>query len=298
MVLVLARFRVVLVPPGFGMTLVLAGFQVKVGFEDGSGPSSIWGMFLVPTGFEDGSGSSWVWGMFLVPDGFEVLQVEADGSNPNWVWDVSGPSWVWGGSDPSWVWHHPGTCPCHRPISPYSPAESFKPGFVPPRDLSKHSPLIKSQSLISIRRVRGREDGPEPEPSPAPVPSPPPNRERRNVQRTQSVPAQSKATRRLRKQSSAEHVAEPPVEDNPGSLVPRNTPVSYGSRRVTLASGPGAPWRMLVLTGAAGVVRVTGSCAHRCRCRASQRCRGSATRRRRRRRRHRASSTPSAHWRR
>ncbi|XP_009465937.1 PREDICTED: LOW QUALITY PROTEIN: RAS protein activator like-3 [Nipponia nippon] len=41
-----------------------------------------------------------------------------------------------------------------------SPAESFKPGFVPPRDLSKHSPLIKSQSLISIRRVRGREDGP------------------------------------------------------------------------------------------------------------------------------------------
>ncbi|XP_009983651.1 PREDICTED: RAS protein activator like-3-like, partial [Tauraco erythrolophus] len=66
-------------------------------------------------------------------------------------------------------------------------------------------PPIRSQSLISIRRVRGREDGPEPAPSPAPVPSPPPNRERRNVQRTQSVPAQSKAARRLRKQSSAEH---------------------------------------------------------------------------------------------
>ncbi|XP_074423332.1 RAS protein activator like-3 isoform X2 [Larus michahellis] len=105
-----------------------------------------------------------------------------------------------------------------------SPAESFKPGFVPPRDLSKHSPLIKSQSLISIRRVRGREDGPEPEPSPAPVPSPPPSRERRNVQRTQSVPAQNKAARRLRKQSSVEHVAEPPAEDNPGSLVPRDAP--------------------------------------------------------------------------
>lgn len=128
----------------------------------------------------------------------------------------------------------------------YSPAESFKPGFVPPRDLSKHSPLIKSQSLISIRRVRGREDGPEPEPAPAPVPSPPSSRERRNVQRTQSVPAQSKAARRLRKQTSAEHVAEPPVDDNPGSLVPRNVPVSHGSRHTALVLGPvlrGVRWR-------------------------------------------------------
>ncbi|XP_074021233.1 RAS protein activator like-3 [Numenius arquata] len=107
----------------------------------------------------------------------------------------------------------------------YRPAESFKPGFVPPRDLSKHSPLIKSQSLISIRRVRGREEGPEPEPSPAPVPSPPPsNRERRNVQRTQSVPAQNKATRRLRKQSSVEHVEGPPTEDNLGTLAHHNAP--------------------------------------------------------------------------
>ncbi|OXB53132.1 hypothetical protein ASZ78_002834, partial [Callipepla squamata] len=44
--------------------------------------------------------------------------------------------------------------------------ESFKPGFIPPRDLSKHSPLIKSQSLISIRRVRSREDGADVEPTP------------------------------------------------------------------------------------------------------------------------------------
>ncbi|KAM6038309.1 RAS protein activator like-3 [Chlamydotis macqueenii] len=102
------------------------------------------------------------------------------------------------------------------------PAESFKPGFVPPRDLRKHSPLIKSQSLTSIRRARGREDGPEPEPSLPPAPSPPPSRERRNVQRTQSVPAQSKAARHPRKQSSAEHMAELPAEDSPGSLVPRN----------------------------------------------------------------------------
>lgn len=161
-----------------------------------------------------------------------------DGSNPNWVWGASGPDWVQGGSGPSWVQHHPGIWPCHHPISPHSPAESFKPGFVPPRDLSKHSPLIKSQSLISIRRVRGREDGPEPEPAPAPVPSPPSSRERRNVQRTQSVPAQSKATRRLRKQISAEHVAEPPVDDNPGSLVPHNVPVSHGSHHAALVLGP------------------------------------------------------------
>ncbi|XP_029887371.1 RAS protein activator like-3 isoform X1 [Aquila chrysaetos chrysaetos] len=126
----------------------------------------------------------------------------------------------------------------------YRPAESFKPGFVPPRDLSKHSPLIKSQSLISIRRVRGREDGPEPEPSPAPVPSPPSSRERRNVQRTQSVPAQSKAARRLRKQTSAEHVAEPPVDDNPGSLVPRNVP-GHGKLRssASLPRKSTVPWQ-------------------------------------------------------
>ncbi|KAM7079791.1 RAS protein activator like-3, partial [Ciconia maguari] len=125
-----------------------------------------------------------------------------------------------------------------------SPAESFKPGFVPPRELSKHSPLIKSQSLISVRRVRGREDGPEPEPSPAPVPSPPPSRERRNVQRTQSVPAQSKAARRLRKQSSAEHVAEPPAEDNLRSLVPRDAP-GRGKLRssVSLPRKSTVPWQ-------------------------------------------------------
>ncbi|XP_035427780.1 RAS protein activator like-3 isoform X13 [Cygnus atratus] len=99
-------------------------------------------------------------------------------------------------------------------------AESHKPGFVPPRDLSKHSPLIKSQSLISIRRVRSREDGTEVEPARAP--SPRPSRERRNVQRTQSVPAQNKAGRRVRKQSSAEHVAEPQGEDTPGSSGPRD----------------------------------------------------------------------------
>ncbi|XP_055555935.1 RAS protein activator like-3 isoform X1 [Falco cherrug] len=125
-----------------------------------------------------------------------------------------------------------------------SKAESFKPGFVPPRDLSKHSPLIKSQSLTSIRRGRSREDGPDPEPSPALVPSPPPNRERRNVQRTQSVPAQIKATRRLRKQSSAEQVAEPPANDTPGSLVPCDA-AGHGKLRssVSLPRKSTVPWQ-------------------------------------------------------
>jgi len=47
-------FRLVLVLPGFGVTLVLAGLevvQVKAGSEDGSGPSWVWWMFLVPDGF-------------------------------------------------------------------------------------------------------------------------------------------------------------------------------------------------------------------------------------------------------
>ncbi|KAM6330450.1 RAS protein activator like-3 [Alca torda] len=137
-----------------------------------------------------------------------------------------------------------------------SPAESFKPGFVPPRDLSKHSPLIKSQSLISIRRVRGREDGPEPEPSPAPVPSPPPSRERRNVQRTQSVPAQNKAARRLRKQSSVEHVAEPPAEDNPGSLVRHDAP-GRGKMRssVSLPRKSTVPWQRYAEEAAAAAAQ-------------------------------------------
>ncbi|KAM6037603.1 RAS protein activator like-3 isoform 1-T1 [Theristicus caerulescens] len=138
----------------------------------------------------------------------------------------------------------------------YRPAESFKPGFVPPRDLSKHSPLIKSQSLISIRRVRGREDGPEPEPAPAPLPSPPPSRDRRNVQRTQSVPAQSKAARRLRKQSSAEHVAEPPVEDNAGSHVARDAS-GHGKLRssASLPRKSTVPWQRYAEEAAAAAVQ-------------------------------------------
>lgn len=88
---------------------------------------------------------------------------------------------------------------CYRPAAE-------KPGFVPPRELSKHSPLIKSPSLSSIQKGRGQEEE-------ATVLLRPP-RDRHHVQRTQSVPAQSKATRRPRKQSSLEHVAESVKEES------------------------------------------------------------------------------------
>ncbi|XP_032060906.1 RAS protein activator like-3 [Aythya fuligula] len=127
-----------------------------------------------------------------------------------------------------------------------SPAESHKPGFVPPRDLSKHSPLIKSQSLVSIRRVRSREDGTDAEPgrAPSPSPSPRPGRERRNVQRTQSVPAQNKAARRLRKQGSAEQVAGTQGEEPPGVSGPRDaTGRSKLRSSVSLPRKSTVPWQ-------------------------------------------------------
>ncbi|XP_019467397.1 RAS protein activator like-3 isoform X3 [Meleagris gallopavo] len=123
-------------------------------------------------------------------------------------------------------------------------SESFKPGFVPPRDLSKHSPLIKSQSLISIRRVRSREDGTDVEATPVPVPSPRSSRERRNVQRTQSVPAQNKAARRLRKQSSVEHVVETTGGDGARSSAHREgTGRSKLRPSVSLPRKPTVPWQ-------------------------------------------------------
>ncbi|XP_013923754.1 PREDICTED: RAS protein activator like-3-like [Thamnophis sirtalis] len=72
-------------------------------------------------------------------------------------------------------------------------AEKQKLGFVPPRDLAKYSPLIKSQSMTSIQKNRGKEDALTPLH---------PTKSRSKVQRTQSVPTQSKASRRLRKQRS------------------------------------------------------------------------------------------------
>ncbi|XP_068853936.1 RAS protein activator like-3 isoform X2 [Aphelocoma coerulescens] len=135
-----------------------------------------------------------------------------------------------------------------------SPSEPPKPGFVPPRDLGKHSPLIKSQSLTSVRRVRGRDEGkgtgtepePSPEPSPIPVPTPVPARQRRNVQRTQSVPAQGKAARRPAKPDSAGHADEAPPEDGTGSPVPGDGPPRGKLRSsASLPRKPAVPWQRL-----------------------------------------------------
>lgn len=70
---------------------------------------------------------------------------------------------------------------------------------MPPRELGKHSPLIKSHSMTSIQKSRGKEE---------PVVLVHPAKIRSKVQRTQSVPTQSKGARRLHKQSSTEHVAD------------------------------------------------------------------------------------------
>ncbi|XP_067400691.1 RAS protein activator like-3 isoform X2 [Emydura macquarii macquarii] len=92
-----------------------------------------------------------------------------------------------------------------------SPMDREKPGFLPPRELSKHSPLIKSHSMTNIQKGRGKEDERHVQQLPA---SPRQAWERRKVQRTQSVPAQSKAGRRLQKQSSMEHVVESQGEES------------------------------------------------------------------------------------
>ncbi|XP_014117413.1 PREDICTED: RAS protein activator like-3 [Pseudopodoces humilis] len=141
-----------------------------------------------------------------------------------------------------------------------SPSEPPKPGFVPPRDLGKHSPLIKSQSLTSVRRVRGREEGtepepspePPPEPSPVPVPAPVPLRHRRNVQRTQSVPAQGKASRAPATAATAGHAPEGTPGDGAGSAGPGDGPPRGKLRSsASLPRKSSVPWQRLAEDAAA-----------------------------------------------
>ncbi|KAF7235678.1 RAS protein activator like-3, partial [Varanus komodoensis] len=118
--------------------------------------------------------------------------------------------------------------------------ENEKPGFVPPRELDKHSPLIKSQSMISIQKGRGKEESLTPlQPAKA----------RSKVQRTQSVPTQNKAARRLHKQSSTEHVASR-QESSPQRCTSHeyggSSKVSQGSSNLhpsaSLPRKPTVPW--------------------------------------------------------
>ncbi|KAM4880196.1 RAS protein activator like-3 [Sylvia borin] len=133
-----------------------------------------------------------------------------------------------------------------------SPPDPPKPGFVPPRDLAKHSPLIKSQSLTSVRRVRGHEEvtvtGTDTEPSPEATPVPPPARPRRSVQRTQSVPSQPKATRCPAKPDGAGRCpAEVTPEGGTMSPVPADGPPRGRPLRpsVSLPRKSAVPWQRL-----------------------------------------------------
>ncbi|XP_029441226.1 RAS protein activator like-3 [Rhinatrema bivittatum] len=88
--------------------------------------------------------------------------------------------------------------------------EQEKPGFLAPRDLRKHSPLVtKSQSMISIQKQKERE---EERCMRQLLRSHSLAREGKHVQRTQSVPAQSKA-HRARKHRSSEHLPGPLEEE-------------------------------------------------------------------------------------
>ncbi|XP_074386406.1 RAS protein activator like-3 [Zonotrichia albicollis] len=148
-----------------------------------------------------------------------------------------------------------------------SPSDPPRPGFLPPRDLPKHSPLLKSQSLTSVRRLRAHDEGtttvPPPVPLPVPPPVPPsgtppgtpepvPARRRRHVQRTQSVPAQGKGTRCPPEgDSTAEGTVTPPGggTGTPGSGdgPPRGKLRSSAS----LPRKPSVPWQRLAEDAAA-----------------------------------------------
>ncbi|XP_042303663.1 RAS protein activator like-3 [Sceloporus undulatus] len=114
-------------------------------------------------------------------------------------------------------------------------AENQKPGFVPPRDLGKHNPLIKSQSMTSIQK------GPRKDEPLAPLHQ---AKARSKVQRTQSVPTQNKGARRLHKQSSTEHMVESSPESN--IFGPQNSKAmqDYSKLRpsASLPRKPTVPW--------------------------------------------------------
>ncbi|XP_032939651.1 RAS protein activator like-3 isoform X2 [Catharus ustulatus] len=135
-----------------------------------------------------------------------------------------------------------------------------KPGFVPPRDLLKRGPLIKSQSLTSVRRVRGEgtatatatatatDPSPEPEPSPEPssVPIPAPNRQRRHVQRTQSVPAQPKTPRGQNRGDRDGHATQGTARGGTGTEVNGDGPLRGKLRSsASLPRKSSVPWQRL-----------------------------------------------------
>nr|XP_060619519.1 RAS protein activator like-3 isoform X1 [Anolis sagrei ordinatus] len=114
-------------------------------------------------------------------------------------------------------------------------AENQKPGFVPPRELDKHSPLIKSQSMTSIQKGQRKEE---------PLPPVQPPKARSKVQRTQSVPTQTKGGRRLQKQNSMEHVADSSPEPSISGSHQSKAMQGYSKLRpsASLPRKPTVPW--------------------------------------------------------
>ncbi|XP_069087771.1 RAS protein activator like-3 isoform X2 [Pleurodeles waltl] len=81
--------------------------------------------------------------------------------------------------------------------------ENEKPGFLAPRDLPKHSPLVtKSTSMMSIQKNKGRE---EERAFHGLVASQSFTKTKRHIHRTQSVPAGNR-DHRMQKRSSTEHL--------------------------------------------------------------------------------------------
>ncbi|XP_008828232.1 RAS protein activator like-3 isoform X2 [Nannospalax galili] len=127
----------------------------------------------------------------------------------------------------------PVSVPMRLPRTPTQVHSSFsvgeKPGFLAPRDLPKHTPLIsKSQSLRSFQGARGwacrRPDNEQPP------------RRTRPVQRAQSVPARRPPPRR----SSAGPRPRPKGSLRPGP-VPRSRPWTGAS--ASLPRKPSVPWQ-------------------------------------------------------
>ncbi|XP_078538213.1 RAS protein activator like-3 isoform X2 [Lissotriton helveticus] len=86
-----------------------------------------------------------------------------------------------------------------------SSGENEKPGFLAPKDLPKHSPLVtKSISMMSIQKNKGRE---EERAFHGLVTSQSFTKTRRHIHRTQSVPAGSRDNR-MQKRSSTEHLPQ------------------------------------------------------------------------------------------
>ncbi|XP_054859245.1 RAS protein activator like-3 [Eublepharis macularius] len=106
--------------------------------------------------------------------------------------------------------------------------ENQKPGFVPPRELGKHNPLIKSHSMTNIQKARGKEE---------PL-APSPQTKTSKVHRTQSVPTQSKAARHLRKPGSSEPCSSHPCGNS--SRASRETSKLHPSG--SLPRKPTVPW--------------------------------------------------------